>query len=98
MTILDIEVFVKEVYKSLRVQVEVKEKLIMEPKLGQMLIEKEESSRQMQTNDVANTKAQVWYNGTIGEGVEQASRLESGKFHFKSGQAFQNTRYVQNIE
>ena len=43
----------------------------MESKLRQMVIEEEETSRQMHTNDAANTKVQVQYNGTAREGVEQ---------------------------
>ena len=44
---LDIEAFVKEVYESLKVQVEAKEKLIMKLKPRQMVIKEEETSRQM---------------------------------------------------
>ena len=64
---------VKEAHESLKVQVEAKEKLIMKLKPRQMVIKKEETSRQMQTNDAANTKAQIRYDGTKGEGVEQAT-------------------------
>ena len=45
----------------------------MELKPKKMVIKEEETSRQMQTIDAANTKAQIWYNDTIGEGVEQAT-------------------------
>ena len=72
-SVLDIEAFIKEAYESLKVQVEAKEKLIMKLKPRQMVIKEEETSRQMQTNDAANTKAQIRYDGTIGEGVEQAT-------------------------
>ena len=41
--ILDIEAFVKKEYESLKVQVEAKEKLIMEPKPRQMVIKEEET-------------------------------------------------------
>ena len=51
----------------------------MESKLREMIIEEEETSRQMHTNDAGNTKGQVKYNGTTGEGVEQATFLSYGE-------------------
>ena len=37
----------------------------MDLKLMQMVIKEKETSRQMQTNDVANTKAQIRYDGVV---------------------------------
>ena len=41
------------------------------------MVDKEEvASRQLRANDVADTKARVWYNnGTTEEGVDQATLL-----------------------
>ena len=69
--VLDIEAFINEAYENLKVQVEAKENLIMEPKPIKMVIKEEETSQQRWSNDTANTKAQVRYDNTTGEGVEQ---------------------------
>ena len=69
----------REAYKNLKVQLDAEEKLEMESKLRQMVIEEEETSQQMHTNDAANTKAQVKYDGTAGEGVEQATFSSCGE-------------------
>ena len=72
-TVLDIKALIREAYENLKVQVNVEEKLEMESKLRQMVIEEEETSQQMHTDDAANMKAQVKYDDAAGEGVEQAT-------------------------
>ena len=74
LTILDIEVFMKEAFKNLKAQVEAEEKVQKQKKRKQMVIEEEDTSRRMRVNEVAKTKAQIWYhNGTTREDVEQTS-------------------------
>ena len=68
---LNIEALMREAIMNLKAQVEVEEKLKTKPR--KMVIDEEETSRQMQTNDAANTKAQVRYDSTMGEGVKQAT-------------------------
>ena len=75
----DIEALKSEAYENLKVQVDAEEKLEMESKLRQMVIEEEETSQQMHTNDAANTKAQVKYDGIAGESVEEATFSSSGE-------------------
>ena len=43
------------------------------------MIKEEETFRQMQINDVADMKAQVRYDCTMGEGVKQATSLSCDK-------------------
>ena len=47
----------------------------VETKPRQMVIEEEETSQQMQVNEVADTKAQVRYDGTERQGVKQVTFL-----------------------
>ena len=70
-TKLNIEAFMKEAFENLKVQVEVEEKLQKEQKRKKMVIEEEETSRRMRVNEVAETKAQVRYDGIVEEGAEQ---------------------------
>ena len=72
LTILDIEVFMRELFENLKAQVEDEEKLRKEKKMKQMVIEEEETSRRMRVNEGAKMKAQVQYhNDTTREDVEQ---------------------------
>ena len=50
-------------------------KLKMETKPRRMVINEEETSQQMRVNEVADTKAQVRYDGTEREGVKQVTFL-----------------------
>ena len=77
--ILDIEIFMRDAFKNLKVQVQVEEKLEKERKLRRTMIKEEETFRQMQINDVADMKAQVRYDCTMGEGVEQATFSSCGE-------------------
>ena len=49
-----------------------------EPKLRPTKDEEDITSQQLRTNDVANTKTEVRYDGTKGEGVEQAMLSSCG--------------------
>ena len=50
-------------------------KLKMETKPRRMVIEEEETSQQMRVNEVGDTKAHVWYDGTEREGVKKVTFL-----------------------
>ena len=65
--ILNIEALMREAFESLKAQVEAKEKLKKEQKLRRTVIEEEETSRQMQVNEVAYTKVEDRYHGTTRE-------------------------------
>ena len=69
----DMEALVREAYESLKLQVEAEGKIPTEPKPRVKVDEEKVASRKFRVNDVADMKAEVRYNGTTGEGVEQAT-------------------------
>ena len=70
----DIEVIKRETFENLKAQVEAEEKLQKEQKRKKMVIEEEETSRQMHINEVLDSKAQVRYGSTMSrESAEQVT-------------------------
>ena len=50
-----------------------------EPKSRQMIDEQKDASQILRMNDVVNMKTEVWYGGTTGEGVVQATLSSCGE-------------------
>ena len=66
---LDMEALKREAYETLKAKAEAEEKVTTEPKSRQMIDEEEVASHRLRTNDVANMKAEIQYDGTMGESV-----------------------------